>query len=280
VPNLALTSCAEPGCDELVAVGRCARHRRAHDRARGSSTARGYTQRWRTLRRYFLRARCQSCGDHPTATCPHCGGTGFANRLCRECLAGGQLVLATEVDHVLPHQDWPELRLDVRDLQALCEAHHRRKTAAETSGRSLSPFQQAQRARVLALLGDEAVDTPDANPKLLGGHVAVTLSTTTDPPTPSDSRLTPNSPRTYRTISAPKLLTKSYNWRVFIGGGCRVKSLAKKDTTTTRRPPSKIREIPARISQCVHNVTPVISARYRRSPALQRLQNRPKTGQL
>ena len=43
---MTLRVCAEPDCPELIKAGtrdgRCDQHRRARDRARGSSTARGY----------------------------------------------------------------------------------------------------------------------------------------------------------------------------------------------------------------------------------------------
>jgi len=110
-------------------------------------------------------------------------------------------VLATEVDHVLPHQQWPELRLDVRDLQSLCLAHHTRKTNAETSGRPLPAFQQAQRARVLALLADVAAD---GNEKLPGGHVTAACSPHTDHLGPTETRHSADSAQSYVVVGADK----------------------------------------------------------------------------
>lgn len=225
--NLALTLCGEPGCHELVAAGRCDRHRRAQEQQRGSSSERGYTWAWRRLRRAFLRARCQSCGYPPSANCRQCGGTGLAHSCCAECLAEGKLVLATEVDHVLPHQDWPELRLDMRVLQALCQAHHTRKTNAETSGHPLSAFQQAQQARVLALLADEAAD---AHVELQRGRVTAASSLRTDAPQPSDTARSADSLRSNYVVGAPKLLTKSSNWRVSIGMGMPVEIYGEKSS--------------------------------------------------
>lgn len=224
MPALALTPCGESGCDELVTAGRCDRHRRAHDQQRGSSSSRGYNQAWRRLRKAFLRARCQSCGDRPSANCRQCGGTGLANRFCRECLAGGRLVLGTEVDHALPHQDWPELRLDVRDLQSLCLAHHSRKTNAETSRRPLSAFQQAQRARVLAILANDAADAASASAKLPGGEVTAPYSPRTDPPRPRDTPRSAASLRSNYLVGADKLLAKSDKWRASKGMGMPVEN--------------------------------------------------------
>lgn len=42
--------CAEPGCPTLTQRTRCPDHERAKDRARGSSTARGYGQQHRAER--------------------------------------------------------------------------------------------------------------------------------------------------------------------------------------------------------------------------------------
>lgn len=62
--------CSEPGCPELVDAGRCAEHRRAKDRARGSSTQRGYGAEHQALRRGYQRNmdrgqtyQCWRCGD-------------------------------------------------------------------------------------------------------------------------------------------------------------------------------------------------------------------------
>lgn len=43
--------------------------------------------------------------------------------LCAYCLAKGEVVLATVVDHVIPHRGDPELFYRGR-LQSLCATHH------------------------------------------------------------------------------------------------------------------------------------------------------------
>ena len=51
--------------------------------------------------------------------------------LCRDCLAAGLYVPATEVDHVVPHKgDW-NLFIDEDNLQSLCKRSHSSKTATE-----------------------------------------------------------------------------------------------------------------------------------------------------
>ena len=48
-------NCAEPGCPELVQSGRCVRHRRARDRARGSRQERGYDAAYDRVHRAYQR---------------------------------------------------------------------------------------------------------------------------------------------------------------------------------------------------------------------------------
>lgn len=49
--------------------------------------------------------------------------------LCRKCEAYGYLEPATCVDHIIDIKDRPELRLDLTNLQPLCDRCHSRKTA-------------------------------------------------------------------------------------------------------------------------------------------------------
>jgi hypothetical protein len=60
--------------------------------------------------------------------------------LCRECLRGDHLTLATEVDHIVPMRQGGA-RLDRANLQPLCGNCHRRKTRAETHGQTNEPSQ-------------------------------------------------------------------------------------------------------------------------------------------
>lgn len=44
--------------------------------------------------------------------------------LCQKCLAEKKIVAATEVHHVKPVADYPELALDLDNLQSLCWSCH------------------------------------------------------------------------------------------------------------------------------------------------------------
>lgn len=106
--------CAVDGCPELVRDGSyCATHARertrAHDENRPTSTKRGYGARWQKLRLMFLRS----------------------NPICADPFGVhvGQLVAATEVDHITPKSQggadaWT-------NLQPLCKSCHSRKTLGE-----------------------------------------------------------------------------------------------------------------------------------------------------
>jgi len=81
----------------------------------GKTTAeRGYGWTWQKARRAFL-ARPE-------------------NVLCRSCSARGRTVVATVVDHIIPHQGDQALFWDAGNWQPLCERCHNRKTATEDSG--------------------------------------------------------------------------------------------------------------------------------------------------
>jgi 5-methylcytosine-specific restriction protein A len=86
-----------------------ARQAAARDREqrRGSREERGYDRRWQRVRLGFLQ-------DHP---------------LCVDCGAKGIVTVATDVHHVLKIADYPELRLDPRNLMALCHGCHAERTA-------------------------------------------------------------------------------------------------------------------------------------------------------
>jgi len=97
-------------CGRLLARGqRCPAHRPSFAASRtGSATARGYGRVWQGYRRAALERD---------------------SFLCVTCGRDGRIVAATEVDHVVPRAwggtDAPE------NLQSLCGACHRRKTASE-----------------------------------------------------------------------------------------------------------------------------------------------------
>ncbi len=116
-PQRPKVACKHPGCPELVRPPKrfCAEHEttsplRPKPWAKNegvSAHARGYGARWRKLRAAFLRAR----------------------PLCQDCEGRGVITEATTVDHVVPkhlggRDEW-------RNLQALCEPCHNRKTGRE-----------------------------------------------------------------------------------------------------------------------------------------------------
>jgi 5-methylcytosine-specific restriction protein A len=118
MPNAAMRPCRAPGCAGLTRQksGYCEAHeraaRRAQDEERGSAASRGYGARWRRLRTMVL-ARRPLCADP------------FE-------LHAGQVVAATDVDHVLPRADGG---IDAdENLQSLCHSCHSRKTAEQSLG--------------------------------------------------------------------------------------------------------------------------------------------------
>jgi 5-methylcytosine-specific restriction protein A len=88
--------CKEPGPSPCP----CRPKQAAHDRERGSAATRGYGRRWQAFRKRFLNR----------------------NPLC-EC---GQL--ATEVHHLKPRKDFPQLAYVMSNCRAMCKSCHSRET--------------------------------------------------------------------------------------------------------------------------------------------------------
>jgi len=86
--------------------------KKAFDEQRGSAAERGYNGRWRKARITYLRS----------------------NPLCVHCLTEGKTTAASVVDHIVPHKGDQKLFWAKNNWQALCTAHHNRKTATEDSG--------------------------------------------------------------------------------------------------------------------------------------------------
>lgn len=57
----------------------------------------------------------------------------MAHPLCVQCMAEGRYVRATVVDHIVPHRGDQKLFWDRSNWQALCKAHHDKKTGLEDS---------------------------------------------------------------------------------------------------------------------------------------------------
>lgn len=112
MPQAAPRPCAAPRCPALVTgpESRCPAHARpAWATTRGSATARGYGQFWRGARLGLL----------------------MAEPLCRACAAEGRVEVAREVDHIVPKARGGTD--EATNLQPLCVAHHRSKTARESA---------------------------------------------------------------------------------------------------------------------------------------------------
>lgn len=84
-----------------------------HTPSRAKTDERGYTWKWRKARAAYLKmhALCVACEreDH-------------------------QLTPASVVDHIVPHKGDMTLFWDPNNWQALCKAHHDRKTATADGG--------------------------------------------------------------------------------------------------------------------------------------------------
>ena len=111
--------CKYAGCPALVRDGGmyCEAHKsegRGYDDRRGSAASRGYGSNWRRLRGLVL-SRHPLCSDIWGVHVEH-----------------GEVVLATEVDHIIPLSEGGTNRMD--NLQPLCKSCHSKKTAAIDSG--------------------------------------------------------------------------------------------------------------------------------------------------
>src|SRR5687768_7409001 len=105
--------CAASGCGTLVQHGRCPKHSGHSQQKRISDTAAYSNKEWRTLRRLKLAAN-PMCEIRT-----HCGELSIMRQV------------ATEVDHIIPIRQRPDLRLVWANLQSSCHACHSAKTRSE-----------------------------------------------------------------------------------------------------------------------------------------------------
>ena len=104
--------CKNPGCNQLVESGYCEKHKQPiseYDSKRNAVNAKTYDTTWRRLRRLKL----------------------SRNPLCEICLFKEIIEVATEVDHIIPVSQQPELRLVYENLQSACTPCHSKKTREE-----------------------------------------------------------------------------------------------------------------------------------------------------
>lgn len=110
MPNKPLSPCHQPGCPKLAKSGSsyCELHKKqnekVYDTARGTAAERGYDATWAKVRAIYL-------SQHP---------------LCEECLKVNKIVPSKIPHHIKPIHKYPDLRLDMNNLKALCVACHNR----------------------------------------------------------------------------------------------------------------------------------------------------------
>ncbi len=111
--------CNQFGCKTLTTQSYCSKHEKprrswTQPNKRRDRTPEGkkiYDEQWRKLRNAFL--------AEPD------------NALCKECYIRGVITEATDVDHVIPIVERPDLKYDADNLQPLCKSCHSRKTCYE-----------------------------------------------------------------------------------------------------------------------------------------------------
>jgi 5-methylcytosine-specific restriction enzyme A len=114
--NAAPRPCSNYPCPNKAEYrGRCAQCNASRERFRGTPQERGYDTAWVKLRRAKLAAN------------PLCEIQTHCKGMIPECRA-------TEVDHRIPIEVRPDLRLVWENLQSACHACHSAKTARESSG--------------------------------------------------------------------------------------------------------------------------------------------------
>jgi 5-methylcytosine-specific restriction protein A len=74
-----------------------------------NSTQRGYNYKWQKARESYF-------AKHP---------------LCVECEKEGEVVIATDLDHIIPHRGDKDVFWDRTNWQGLCHEHHSAKTQRE-----------------------------------------------------------------------------------------------------------------------------------------------------
>ena len=109
LPKAAPRACGAQPCPNMAEYrGVCKVHARDNNRARGSAEERGYDSDWRRLRAAKL------------AVDPIC-------ELRTRCMG----MVASEVHHVIPIRDRPDLRLEWSNLRSACKPCHSALTRSQ-----------------------------------------------------------------------------------------------------------------------------------------------------
>jgi len=120
MPTAPLALCTVTGCPNRVNGGRCETHRtetrRENDRKRPNGYQRGWSTKWATFSKKYLR-------DNPTCTSLKCTNLPWWNRPA-----------ATDVDHIDGSGRNGPRAYDTTNLKALCHACHSAKTAQHDGG--------------------------------------------------------------------------------------------------------------------------------------------------
>jgi 5-methylcytosine-specific restriction protein A len=139
MPYTSLRPCTYPGCNNLVAGGRCPKHAITRSPNRSEKERRRLAARelpgspwqfyrsaeWRRLKRDQLERE----------------------PFCRHCRDAGAMTKATDVDHITPIADGGS-KLSRFNLQSLCKLHHNRKTAQERTARARQQRRHEELLRV------------------------------------------------------------------------------------------------------------------------------------
>jgi 5-methylcytosine-specific restriction endonuclease McrA len=86
----------------------------------------------------------------------------YRDKVCRKCSLEESPIMASEIDHIIPLKDRPDLRLDPPNLQALCKKCHSSKTYNEVLKGAW------ERSRVVVPVGRKwkNLDFPNLKPSL------------------------------------------------------------------------------------------------------------------
>jgi len=110
MPTAPPRPCHFRGCPQLTYDGFCDDHKQHKwegDRYRGTTASRGYDNDWKRVRLLALRRD---------------------KFVCQHCLKENRVTVAVDVDHIVPIDAVPQLRLKLDNLQSLCRPCHRAKT--------------------------------------------------------------------------------------------------------------------------------------------------------